>query len=1262
MMWLRKLLPFPLLAVPVLLVPSLAHSGSTASNADTEDPGPPEEQPTEGDPVGVIDGSVFDVATDVRVSCPGIDLVFRRSYCSTTAKTSPLGYGWTHAYESWVEERDGKTHVHVSGEKGASDAVRDFGRVEPGCGERGPNGSVLERASDGRYAYVSSEGTRYSFNAARKLESAVTWDGHSVTLVRDSPSGPVVRAVHSCGKALSFSYGAEGELLRANTPDAGVRVDFAYAQSCGRRVLVSVVRRDGPRASTNAYEYASVPRPAVHYVAKPNCRRVASVGGGNHIHEAVLLTGWPPPHVSQALYVSQPHVVLSRKRDADGIETCYTYGRATASPFAKCEHAEMTGGLMAATLSYRTGRTTVSRPTAGGASTYELRYDSKRRETLRQAGSECRERTYSAAGDLVGETLSNAAAGRRLVTSSEYAATRRVSREGTAYGGVPSSFRRLSWDDRCGIPNRIVSPEGRVWEWTTNGHDVVLFGAGADDPRLVSRVLCTDADRPYALITPDGGRTDISYDRGGYVSGIATEGLPPAAFAHDALGHVSSLSLPGPEGTTRTVSLVNNGRGRPLSVSRPDGTSESFAYDGNGTRVVRHVDALGREDVYRWTLGLPVHAGRVVSGVTNALFSVSHDQQLNVVAITDPLGRSAESYVLDENERVVAVTNLEGQVMTRTYALGKMVASEARFDGTLVAYGYDSDANLASVAYPDDTLRFGYDRDGLMTSAANASGTVSNRYDAATGWLDSSVGADGSAVSYLHSNGGSVTGLVSAAGAVRHVLDVAGRRVRTDSSAGVVRYGYCPWNGLVAAVTNVNGVTATYAYDVMNRVTNIAWRTASGSRLGGFAYRYDALGRIVSRAHDLGGASFDRDYAYDGMDRLVSDGGEAYAYDAAGNRVTRTEDGETVAYSLGQGDRLATWTDGSYAYDDAGCVTRITRGADTWDLAWNGQYQLVSVSTNGAFAEAYAYDALGRRVTTRNAEGTERHVYDDSWQVVADLDEGGNVLRSYVWGEGIDRLLAVKIGSRTYTALTDVQGTVWGYADEAGDVVARWTYDAWGNVLSEEIAEGAMKLRAVRYRFQGRERSATTGLTNFRMRWYDAETGRWLSKDPIGLSGGLNLYAFCGNDPVNISDGIGLCPEHPQIGPGKNTNDKPHPPKNTWSVSVLGGRAAATIGALGDVSILVDSEGNVGVGVTIGVGFGVEVATPIPGTSITHNDGDIHDQGGFGVEGHCGIVGGINFDPTAQDPGKVINGGSIGNIGGGVYGTWTYVRPLFNFK
>ena len=200
----------------------------------------------------------------------------------------------------------------------------------------------------------------------------------------------------------------------------------------------------------------------------------------------------------------------------------------------------------------------------------------------------------------------------------------------------------------------------------------------------------------------------------------------------------------------------------------------------------------------------------------------------------------------------------------------------------------------------------------------------------------------------------------------------------------------------------------------MDRVTNISWQTASGASLGGFAYEYDALGRIVSRSHTLGdpsqpsspmSQSSQKAYAYDDLDRLASDGDVSYTYDAAGNRMTRTEDGDTITYTLGVGDRLASYgradsmnppQSGSYAYDAAGNVARIERdGGPTLGLTWNGQYQLVSVSTNGVFAESYAYDALSRRVLTTTLEGTTRHVYDDNWQVVADIDEQGNVVASY---------------------------------------------------------------------------------------------------------------------------------------------------------------------------------------------------------------------------------------------------------------------------
>ena len=110
-----------------------------------------------------------------------------------------------------------------------------------------------------------------------------------------------------------------------------------------------------------------------------------------------------------------------------------------------------------------------------------------------------------------------------------------------------------------------------------------------------------------------------------------------------------------------------------------------------------------------------------------------------------------------------------------------------------------------------------------------------------------------------------------------------------------------------------------------------------------------------------------------------------------------------IAWTAADGTPLGGF---AYTYDAAGNVTRIVRdGRPTLDLTWNGQYQLVSVSTNGVFAEGYASDALGRRASTTTWEGTVRHVYDDNWQVIADLDSNGNVLRSYV------------------------QGTVWGLAD-----------------------------------------------------------------------------------------------------------------------------------------------------------------------------------------------------------------------------------------
>ena len=1144
--------------------PARGDEANSKGNAKIDDPSKPAQNgptKTKGDPVGCMDGSVYETAVDLRIPCPDIDLVLKRAYVSRLAEASALGCGWVDAYGWRLGKSDSQVtlYAYADMELPAHGAWRRFDDPAAGAQTTDHAGYRLARDGNGRYSVVTPAGTRYDFNASNRLVRVSSWNGTSVTLERDAPTGPIRRAVHANGAYLAFDHSEEGQVVRVTPSDPTVWVEYGYDRKTRPYpTLISAIRHDGARASTNLYRYVKMPAPRgtkdpATWLPGPDYDPAMRPGNG-----------WKP---SPMLWLPSPNLpasppgatwwpLLAAKTDANGVTTRYEYVRTGDGPDARCVRSTMDDGLLETFFTYGTNETVVLSPFAGGVSEMRLRYDDADRETSRRIGVETRAAEYDAAGNPARVTLRNAATGFAAETRTAFdgrhrpisTATRlRVPGDGNSDLPPPAT---TVWDDRRGIPRRTVSPAGRVGEWVEDGHDVTVFGAGTNDARLVTRILCSTNDRPEAVITPAGGRIDFAYGDDGRIAAISAEGLPSVALTYDALGHSASETLPGPNGSTRTTRYERNWRGRPTRIDHPDGTAETFAYDGNGTKVVRRTDALGRTDTYKWVLGLPVHALRIADGGTNRLFGVEHDRQLNVVAITDPLGRRAESYVLDGNMRVVAVTNEEGRVMTRRYALGDLVASETRFDGSEVHYAYNTAGRLARMAYPGGELALGYDADGLPTVVSDGASAVSNGWDAATGWLVKSRGADGTEVGYLYRNDGAVTSVVSVAGGKALGLDPYGRWTRVESAAGTAVFGYSDWNGLAAAVTN-GATVAEYAYDLMDRVTNVAWRTVGGESLGGIAYEHDALGRITARSLVLGDESFDRAYAYDGCDRLASDGGVSYRYDAAGNRLAKVGDaGGDISYALGIGDRLAAWTDGAYGYDAAGCVTRIRRGSDVLDLTWDGLYRLVSVSTNGVESESYRYDALGRRTATTNAEGTERHVWDGD-HCLADIDEEGNVLRAYLWGPGVDNLLAVRVGGRNYAALTDIQGTVWGYADERGEIVARWTYDAWGNVLSEEIAESAEALRFVRYRFQGREFSRATGLTNFRARWYDPTTGRWLSKDPIRLNGGLNQYEFCFNDSINYVDREGEYPFAPAYGFCLPTLTLPEIPQSVAAAGVF---------------------------------------------------------------------------------------------------------------
>jgi len=152
---------------------------------------------------------------------------------------------------------------------------------------------------------------------------------------------------------------------------------------------------------------------------------------------------------------------------------------------------------------------------------------------------------------------------------------------------------------------------------------------------------------------------------------------------------------------------------------------------------------------------------------------------------------------------------------------------------------------------------------------------------------------------------------------------------------------------------------------------------------------------------------------------------------------------------------------------------------------------------------------------------------NDGISVIAEVDATGGLLKSYTWGPGIDNLLAYTdhTTTNTYYMLTDHLGSIHAVVDSSGNIVESYRYDAWGRVLGVYGSDGLPLTESAignRYLWQGREYSWKTGFYFFRARWYDPITGRWMSKDPIGIAGGLNQYVFCGNSPVNFADPFGL--------------------------------------------------------------------------------------------------------------------------------------------
>lgn len=259
---------------------------------------------------------------------------------------------------------------------------------------------------------------------------------------------------------------------------------------------------------------------------------------------------------------------------------------------------------------------------------------------------------------------------------------------------------------------------------------------------------------------------------------------------------------------------------------------------------------------------------------------------------------------------------------------------------------------------------------------------------------------------------------------------------------------------------------------------------------------YDANGNVQSRSLP-GGTS---QYGYDDLDRLTSEAGPAktqnLTYDANDNRLSDGTGNKTYTANT---NKLATANGQAITLDKVGNIT-LLRG---FSLDWNQAGQLKTVKQGSTLLATYYYDYRGRRSRKVTPTETTIYIYDLADHLLGEFNGTGSPLRTYIWKD--DTPVAVILHGTPEKVLyleTDHLNTPIAARDENAKLVWKWESDAFGSTLPNEDPDGDGQKTTINLRFPGQYFDKESGFHYNHHRYYDPLTGRYLSSDPIGPSGG----------------------------------------------------------------------------------------------------------------------------------------------------------------
>lgn len=569
------------------------------------------------------------------------------------------------------------------------------------------------------------------------------------------------------------------------------------------------------------------------------------------------------------------------------------------------------------------------------------------------------------------------------------------------------------------------------------------------------------------------------------------------SFTYDTTGRVKDHT----DTTGLTLTYDYNNLDNITKITYPDTKFISYTYSSCCPYLLdSETDRSGRITNYTYdNLKRLIETVNPEGGVTRN----EYDPNGNLVKLIDP-NSNVTAFVYDLDNRLIKKTYADGKYISFIHDTARLISTRINARGITTSYTYDKNHNLRRISYSDNTpgVTYQYDDYNRVMKRQDGTGIYQFSYDANSQLLSVDGPWVDDTLTYQYDELGRRKSLVPQLGqAVSFIYDNLNRLTDIQTGTNTYSYAYTDANPLIQNLTRPNTSVTSYQYDNLNRLTEISNKDSASAIINQYVYAYDPLKDVRSSETITNGnpiTSFQNElitYDYNKVNQLLSSTNpiKAFTYDDDGNMTQGyTPEGYVFTAAYDAENRLK-----SIEYTDSGAVVHKT------EYLYSGDDFL---------AEKKEYEDAALVDTTRFVRS--------GFLPVQERDASNSVIREYTWGRnmggGIGGLINLNQAGQDYSYLYDGKGNVSALIDNLQAVTATYTYDTFGKLMSQT---GTLDQP---FQFSTKQYDENLGLSYYGYRHYSSSLGRWITRDPLGEGGGINLYGFVNNNTISYIDYLGL--------------------------------------------------------------------------------------------------------------------------------------------